>query len=49
MESTPGYTFAIFVRYFTSTGIDTRQKGIMAFSVSSVNHRQSLVKKIAKV
>ena len=34
-ESTTGYTFTPCVGSFTSPGIDTRQKGPPAFSVSS--------------
>ena len=39
-ESTTGYTFILCVGSFTSPGIDTRQKGPPAFSVSSERHRQ---------
>ena len=39
-ESTTGYTFTPCVGYFTSPGIDTRQKGPLAFSVSSERYRQ---------
>ena len=39
-ESTTGYTFTLCVGYFTSPGVDTRQKGPPAFSVSSERHRQ---------
>ena len=39
-ESATGYTFTPCVGYFTSPGIDTRQKGPPAFSVSSERHRQ---------
>ena len=39
-ESTTGYTFTPCVGSFTSPGIDTRQKGPPAFSVSSERHRQ---------
>ena len=34
-----GYTFTPCVGYFTSPGIDTKQKGPPAFSVSSERHR----------
>ena len=39
-ESTTGYTFTPCVGSFTSPGIDTRQKGPPAFSVSSERRRQ---------
>ena len=39
-QSTTGYTFTPCVGSFTSPGIDTRQKGPPAFSVSSERHRQ---------
>ena len=44
-ESTTGYTFSPCVGSFTSPGIDTRQKGPPAFSVSSERHRQMLREK----
>ena len=52
MESTTGYTFAPFVRSFTSERliIAHGKKGPTAFSVSSgKKHWQSGVKEIAKV
>ena len=49
MESTTGYTFTPCVRSVTSPGIDTREKGPTAFSVSSERHWQSRVEEIAKV
>ena len=39
-ESTICYTFTPCVGYYISPGIDTRQKGPPAFSVSSERHRQ---------
>ena len=39
-DSTTDYTFTPCVGYFTSPGIDTRQKGPPAFGVSSEKHRQ---------
>ena len=41
-ESATGYTFTPCVGSFTSPGIDTRQKGPPAFSVSSERHRHML-------
>ena len=51
MESTTGYTFAHFVRSFTSERliIAHGKKGPTAFSVSAEKHWQSGVKEIAKV
>ena len=46
-ESTKGYTFTPCVGSFTSPGIDTRQKGPPAFSVSSERHRQMWGEEIA--
>ena len=42
MESTRGYTFTPCVGYFTSPGIDTREKGSTAFSVSSERQRYTI-------
>ena len=39
-ESTTGYTFTPCVGFFTSPGIDTRQKGPPAFSLSYERHMQ---------
>ena len=41
MESTTGYTFTPCMGSFTSPGIDPREKGSTAFSVSSERHRDS--------
>ena len=51
MESTAGYTFAPFVRYFTSERLKIAhgKKEPTAFSVSSEKHWQSGVKENAKV
>ena len=46
-ESTTRYTFTPCVGSFTSPGIDTRQKGPSAFSVSSERHRQMWGEEIA--
>ena len=46
-ESTTGYTFTPCAESFTSPGIDTRQKGPPAFSVSSKRHRQMWGEEIA--